>query len=108
VSSLSGPPDPPQRSGELFRFTACREHSCDEKGAAVLEPGGRLVALGILQAACEARAPAPDCYAHFATALFVREPVQRRAVIDDLTRWAKAAVTPTRSVPIWPSLASTG
>jgi hypothetical protein len=88
---LGGPPDEPDMIGARYRFTACRAHSCDEKGAAVLEPDGRLVALAILHSACATPHHADDCFAHLTLTVFVRSP-KERAVIDDLSDWAKTEV----------------
>ena len=45
---LGGPPDDMQRLGPYYLFTACRAHSCSEKGLALLGGDGQIVALGIL------------------------------------------------------------
>ncbi|WP_149999633.1 hypothetical protein [Iodidimonas gelatinilytica] len=46
---LGGPPDEPVYfSDNLVRFSACRPHSCDEKGAVVLTTDGEIVAVGVL------------------------------------------------------------
>ena len=46
---LGGPPDEPVNfSDGLVRFSACRGHSCDEKGAVVLTTEGEIVAVGVL------------------------------------------------------------
>jgi hypothetical protein len=92
IDVLGGPPDPPDMIGERFRFTACRAHSCDEKGAAVLEPDGRLVALAILHSSCGEPHPSNDCYAHVTLTLFVRNPKREREVIDNLSDWARSEV----------------
>ena len=61
--------------GKRFAFTACRAHSCDEKGATVLEPdAGRLVALAHLHSACGKPHSSADCYAHETLTIFVRNP----------------------------------
>ena len=46
---LGGPAEEPQRlaDGSYF-FTACRAHECDNKGAVVLSPQGRIVAAAII------------------------------------------------------------
>jgi len=89
---LHGPPDDVQRIGALYRFTACRAHSCEEKGAAVLAPDGRVVALGILHSNCGAPRPSSDCSRHETLTLFVRDPARRRGVIADLSDWAQSEV----------------
>jgi len=46
---LGGPPDRPVHFGNnLIRFSACRHHSCDEKGAVVLTTDGEIIAVGVL------------------------------------------------------------
>jgi hypothetical protein len=48
---LGGPSEEPQRltDGSYF-FTACRAHECDNKGAIVLSPQGRIVAAAMITA----------------------------------------------------------
>jgi hypothetical protein len=48
---LGGPPEESQRlaDGSYF-FTACRAHECDNKGAVVLSPQGRIVAAAMITA----------------------------------------------------------
>jgi hypothetical protein len=91
LAVLGGPPDPPQRVGDLYRFTACRSHSCGEKGVAVLEPSGRVVALGILHTDCALRTHQPDCFAHDTLTLFVRDQGRSETVVKNLSAWAKSA-----------------
>jgi hypothetical protein len=95
---LGGPPDDAQKIGGRFRFTACRAHSCEEKGAAVLEPDGRLVALAILHAGCGARHSANDCFAHQTLNIFVRDP-KEQAVIDNLSAWARSEIAQAYTPP---------
>lgn len=52
IQVLGGPPDRPARPGRYYRFTACRAHSCDEKGAAVLTSKGDIAPLAVLHMAC--------------------------------------------------------
>jgi hypothetical protein len=89
---LGGPPDDVQRIGGLYQFTACRAHSCEEKGAAVLQANGRVVALGVLHTACGLPHHANDCFAHFTLTLFVRTGQEHGAVVDSLTDWAKEMI----------------
>ena len=92
IEVLGGPPDPPQKIGALYRFTACRAHSCDEKGVAVLDADGRIDALGILHTACAHRHPANDCFAHVTLNLFMRRPNAQQDVIASLSHWAKSEI----------------
>ncbi|MCK8456532.1 hypothetical protein [Sphingomonas faeni] len=86
---LGGPPDEPKRIGELYRFTACRAQSCGEKGAAVLDPEGRIVALAILYSPC-ATADMRDCSRRDDLIVFMRERdrLQRVEVVANLRAWA--------------------
>lgn len=96
---LGGPPDDVERIGSLYRFTACRAHSCTEKGAAVLEPNGRVVALGILHGACALQHPSQDCFAHNTLTLFVRSGEEHGPAVEDLTDWAKEMIAQAYQSP---------
>jgi hypothetical protein len=98
IEVLGGPPDDPTKIGSRFRFTACRAHSCDEKGAAVLEPDGRLVALAILHSACGAPHAANDCFAHETLDIFARSPVGAD-VVDNLSSWARSEIAQGYTAP---------
>lgn len=88
---LHGPPDEPVRIGDPYRFTACREHSCDEKGALVLETDGRIVATAILHTACGTRSR-EDCINGSILTVFARDPAHAKPVTDNLVAWAKSKV----------------
>lgn len=88
---LGGPPETSVRMGDLYRFTACRAHSCDEKGVAVLRPDGTIVALGILHSACVQSAPPEHCSSHLALTVFVNRP-PAASVMENLTDWARSRV----------------
>jgi hypothetical protein len=92
LDALGGPPDEPTRIGARYRFTACRLHSCTEKGAAVLEPDGRLVAAAILHSECALPNAGPQCFAKETLTVFVRNPRDETQVIANLTAWAQAVV----------------
>lgn len=85
IEVLHGPPDEPTRIGALYRFTACRAHSCPEKGAAVLDPAGKIVALAILYSPC-ATADTRDCNRREDLVVFMRERerLQRVEVVANL------------------------
>jgi hypothetical protein len=89
IEVLHGPPDAPTRIGNLYRFTACRAHSCPEKGAAVLDPAGRIVALAILYSPC-ATADTRECNRRDDLVVFMRERdrQQRVEVVANLRAWA--------------------
>lgn len=88
---LARPPDPPTKIGDRRRFAACPAHSCDEKGAAVLERDGRLVGLAILHSACADAHRSNDCFAHETLTVFVRSPADP-GVIENLSSWARSAI----------------
>ena len=102
---LGGPPEAPTRIGELYRFTACRAHSCPEKGAAVLDPAGRIVALAILYSPC-ATADTRDCNRRDDLIVFMRERdrLQRVEVVANLRAWAVDQVAGSYTVPGQPKL----
>lgn len=102
---LGGPPDEPTRIGDLYRFTACRAHSCPEKGAAVLDPAGRIVALAILYSPC-ATADMRDCNRRADLIVFMRERerLQRVEVVVNLRAWAVEQVAGSYTVPGQPKL----
>jgi hypothetical protein len=88
IDVLGGPPDGPRRIGDLWLFTACRAHSCQEKGAAVLEPKGGIIALAILHSACTwRRGEGDDCVSHDVLTTFVRSAVPD-GVVKRVTDWA--------------------
>ncbi len=87
IDVLGGPPDLPTRIGPYWRFTACRAHSCGEKGAVVLLPSGAIVAVGILHSRCALPQPGADCFAHDTLTLFVRNAGPD--VIRDLRSWGE-------------------
>ena len=85
--ALGGPPDAPLRlkDGNLL-FTACRAHSCPEKGALVVTPAGQIRAAALLHYFCT---PA-GCAGNARLALFYRDPKEAdglaaRAIIG----WAR-------------------
>jgi hypothetical protein len=65
IAVMGGPPDDARKLGPYFFFSACRAHSCPEKGFAVLTPEGEIVALGIFHFWNEQRAKnARSCCGH--------------------------------------------
>jgi hypothetical protein len=94
IDVLGGPAGSPDRLGSNYLFTACRAHSCGEKGAAVLASDGAIVALAILHGAC-AKTPSPDhCYAHDTLTIFARRETPA-AVEKALGSWARRAIAET-------------
>jgi hypothetical protein len=105
IEVLHGPPDEPTRIGSLYRFTACRAHSCPEKGAAVLDPAGKIVALAILYSPC-ATADARDCNRRNDLVVFMRERdrQQRIEVVANLRAWAVDQVAASYTLPGQPKV----
>ena len=95
IDVLGGAPDDAARIGPYWRFTACRAHSCGEKGAVVLLPDGKIVAIGILYSRCESSQPGPACYAHDTLTLFVRDAGPD--VIRNLKSWGDVAARDSSS-----------
>ena len=53
IDVLGGPPDDKvELPSGLLRFSACRPHSCDEKGAVFLTPDGTIEVIAILHFNC--------------------------------------------------------
>lgn len=102
LAVLGGPPDEPTRIGDLYRFTACRAHSCPEKGVAVLRPDGGIVALGILHSDCAELRHANGCYARNTLTVFVPRPDPSREVLDNLKTWAATEVAGGYNAPGMP------
>jgi hypothetical protein len=99
---LGGPPDPPVRIGNRFRFTSCQAHNCGEKGAVVLEPDGQLLAFAILHSNCaESRGPSV-CFVHMTLTVFFRDPVEQN-VIDNLSDWARLKIADWYTLPGTPA-----
>jgi hypothetical protein len=82
----------PTPTGGRYRIAGCRRHSCGEKGAVVLEPGGRIVATAILHSRCAEPRPPERCFDHNVLTLFVRDPAHEAPVIEDLTAWATSEI----------------
>jgi hypothetical protein len=85
--ALGGPPEAPLRlkDGNLL-FSACRAHSCPEKGAMVVTPQGRIVAAALLHYHCT---PA-GCADNARLALFYRQPAEADGLaMRALIGWAR-------------------
>ncbi len=94
---LGGPPDIPKKLANATLFSACMADNCGEKGAALLDPLGRIKAIGMLDA-CNARTPSSDCFAHDTLTEFIRGEDERTAAIAALSDWAKSAIVAENSV----------
>ena len=92
IAVLGGPPDAPVLVEGLYRFTACRPHSCSEKGAVVLTPGGQIMAVAILHGSC-ATVPRPArCSSERRLAVFLHTDADQALIVGDLSRWAEDVV----------------
>lgn len=87
--ALGGPPDEPRRLADgNWLFTACRAHSCMEKGAIVVDARGAIVAAGLLNFRCgTGRNPCSD---NWALDIFVRsETVAAGEAGHAIRAWAR-------------------
>ncbi len=79
---LGGPPgNPVHFAPDLIRFSACRAHSCDEKGSVILTSKGQIKALGILHFACSRR-----CSHDYTLTILVRDSDE--TIMRELIKWA--------------------
>ena len=103
--------DAPEQLGDGYRlFTGCKAHECQEKGAVVLSPKGKIVAFGILSFHCH-RAP-PDqagCEDGETLDIFVRSKRDSAATayVDVVKAWGQAKakevqVNASPSAPVAP------
>jgi hypothetical protein len=93
--ALHGPPDDAKRLAEgSWLFTACRAHSCPEKGAVILAPEGRVLAVGLLNFRCRDAAKGQDsCDKARHLDIFVRrQDLDAARLIQPLDAWAKTQV----------------
>jgi len=101
INVMSGPPDPPERIGELFRFTACEAHACPDKAAAVLTSDGQLVAVARLGSRCTIQEfdKESGCLSDIKLTIFMRSQEQQQAIIDNLSQWAKQELSQEYHLP---------
>lgn len=96
---LGGPPDEPIRlSKDVYFFSACRLHSCDEKGAVIVDVERRGLLVGTwrhfhcrrdgAQFTCDRTATLSTFY--FAGWKQVVEPTEKARYADQLQAWATA------------------
>jgi hypothetical protein len=100
MEALGGPPDPPKRLATgSWLFTACRAHSCPEKGAAVLTPQGRILAIGLLNFRChKAAAGGSDCDKASHLDVYVRPgELDAARLIEPLDAWARERAAADRA-----------
>ncbi|MFZ4690161.1 MAG: hypothetical protein ACOYLS_13045 [Polymorphobacter sp.] len=85
--ALGGPPEEPLRLKDVsLLFSACRAHSCPEKGAMVVTPAGKIRAAALLHYRCT-RA---GCANNARLALFYRQPAEADGLaMRALIGWAR-------------------
>lgn len=94
---IGGPPDPKARTPNgNFLFTACRPHSCPEKGGVVLAPEGRIIAVGVISiSAPDSDDKNPENPALF---IWVDDAAKGAAdAVDSLTSWGMPSISPAPS-----------
>jgi hypothetical protein len=93
--ALHGPPNDAKRLAEgSWLFTACRAHSCPEKGAVILTPEGQVLAVGLLNFRCHKTAQGQaGCDQGRHLDIFVRRrDLDAARLVQPLDAWAKAQV----------------
>ncbi len=112
IEVLGGPPDRPTKVGPYFLFSACRAHSCDEKGALLIDAKGALAGAAILYTGCGAGGAIVCGTSDRRLALFVATPIPSDATVR-LQRWGNAAaasnsltsIAVERVIPSFPTVA---
>jgi hypothetical protein len=98
LTALSGPADPARRLRNLYLFTACANASCDDQGAAVLQPDGELAAVAIVHGDCGERRRAGDCVTREVLSI-LRGPDDDLSIVEALSDWAQRGVAARPIVP---------
>ena len=99
IEALGGPPDHPIRWRGYYLFAACRAHSCDEKGAAIVSPRGRIEALAMIWYPCAQKWRVEDgCSAKPRLTILIRRPTDS-AMVRRLKQWAMIALAEYRDPP---------
>jgi hypothetical protein len=87
---LGGPPDEPIDFDGRYLFTACRAHSCTEKGAAVLRKDGQIDAVAVVWYPCAGKNRIDQKCGYSATlSIFMRDPTDA-ILIERLKAWINA------------------
>ena len=87
---LGGPPDSRIDLDQRYLFTACRAHSCHEKGAAVVRKDGQIDAIAIVWYPCAGpHRTGRDCPYRARLSIFMRDPTDT-ALIARLESWTKS------------------
>jgi hypothetical protein len=84
IDVLGGPPDDRIDLRDRFLFTACRSHSCTEKGAAVLRRDGQIDAVAIVWYPCSRNKE--NCSDDATLSIFMRDPADT-SLIERLKTW---------------------
>lgn len=96
IGVLSGPADAMQPLGPFYSFAVCNNPTCNDKGMAVVDSDGQIVALGIIHGTCIRHLP--DCMGDRRLTVFIRGVEEHRAVINQMTQWAHDAAAQTMMV----------
>jgi hypothetical protein len=93
---LSGPPERPKRIGkDSWLLTACRAHSCTEKGGMVIVRG-KIVAIGILHFNCGKGSGCDDDYT---LSLFLSTSPSSEVATSSLKNWARSQIAAEYTYP---------
>ena len=92
---LGGPPDNRQDLARGWSlFGACRAHSCEEKGAILLDSRGKILSIGIINYHCSE--PSPDtkkpCYEDAWLTIYIARAAPEQTIRSTMGDWAKAAL----------------
>ena len=81
---LGGPPDRPVSVADgMTLFSACRSHSCSEKGAIFFDVPGNVVAIGVAHFACMSG----RCDDDYTLTIFIRDETMRVKATSILSNW---------------------
>lgn len=90
---LSGPPNDRQSlANGWILFGACRAHSCPEKGAVLLDPVGKILAVGMIGYRCGEPDPGAQkpCYKDAWLTVYMARTAPEQTVRSTMSDWAKA------------------
>ncbi len=99
LAVLSGPADPVQKIGELYLFSACKDQSCEEKGAVALDAGGDIVAVGVLHTECAKLLLTRDCFERDTLSVFTVKGQEDQPLVETLSDWARRQVAASSAAP---------
>lgn len=96
VEVLGGPPHDPVKWNGRYIFSACRAHSCDEKGAVVLTPTGQIEALAMIWYPCAGKwRSQSSCADRPRLTILARQP-NNMPLMKRLEKWAREALAEYR------------